>query len=375
MIRLLRILSILILLVGAGVAGGLYAKRPVEAWLFLSDVAAGGGPSLYRSWSDAPVRMPVAYRIGERARTGDLYQPAAEARAALLLVPGVAPRGKDDPRLIALAETLARARFRVLVPEMAGFRALSVAPEDAREIADGVAYLAGDSSERPVGIAAISYAVGPALIAALEPDVKERVDFIVGIGGFHDLGRVITFFTTGYYRMGEGAWQHREPNAYGKWVFVLSNAQRLSDPRDRARFNEMARRRLADPESPIDDLARGLTPEGEAFFALLSNRAPERVPELLGALPGAILDELERLNPARHALEDLTARLILVHGRDDPIIPESESAALAQALGPERARLYLVDSLAHVDFLESASFTLWRAALRLLEERDGVGAP
>ena len=60
-----------------------------------------------------------------------------------------------------------------------------------------------------------------------------------------------------------------------------------------------------------------------------------------------------------------------MHGRDDPIIPYSESVALAAAA--PRADLYLVDGLAHVT-LELRDLddvlTLWRAIHRLLELRD-----
>src|SRR3970282_281862 len=47
-----------------------------------------------------------------------------------------APAAKDDPRLVAFATTLARARFLVLVPDVAGLRQLRVRAADAREIAD-----------------------------------------------------------------------------------------------------------------------------------------------------------------------------------------------------------------------------------------------
>ena len=56
------------------------------------------------------------------------------------------------------------------------------------------------------------------------------------IGGYYDVEAVLTFFTTGYFRDGpDGQWRHREPNAYGKWVFVRSNAARLASPEDRPR--------------------------------------------------------------------------------------------------------------------------------------------
>ena len=89
---------------------------------------------------------------------------------------------------------------------------------------------------------AISYAAGPAILAALRPDTAPQVRFLVAIGGYYDTEAVVTFFTTGYYRSGpDQPWQQGEPNAYGKWVFVAANAERLDDPGDRERTRRHGR--------------------------------------------------------------------------------------------------------------------------------------
>ncbi len=94
---------------------------------------------------------------------------------------------------------------------------------------------------------------------------------------------------------------------------------------------------------------------------------------MIAALPAAIREEIDALNLERRSLADLSARVILLHGRDDTIIPFGESRALAAALPDERVDLYLVDSMSHVDLGPAGlddTFTFWRAIYRLLEERD-----
>lgn len=350
--------------------------RAIEAAWVLADITAGDGPSTLKTTTTPPQRAPVAYRIAGRHHDGDLYRPGNGTRAGIVLVPGVAEAGKDDRRLVAFATTLARARFAVLVPDIGGLRALKVRASDAREIADAVAYLASLDEVAPhgrIGIAAISYAVGPALIAALEADVRDRVRFVVGIGGYHDIEGVVTFFTTGYYRERPGEpWRYRKPNAYGKWVFVLSNVDRIGDPGDRTALEAMARRRLDDPDAEIADLAAGLGREGRALYALLSNTDPERVPALIRGLPAAVRADMAALDLARRDLGRMKARLILVHGREDAIIPYSESRALAAAVAADRADLFIIDGLAHVGTEPSTlgRLQLWRAVYRLLAERD-----
>ncbi len=361
----------------------------VEAGLVLEDIAAGDGPSRLKQSTPEPKRAPVAYKIAGRLHGGDLYQPSNGALAAIVLVPGVAAAGKNDRRLVAFAKTLARARFAVLVPDIGGLRALKVQASDSREIADAVRYLASSDELAPegrVGIAAVSYAVGPAVIAALEADVRERVQFVIGVGGYHDIKAVVAFFTTGYYRDGpDEPWRYRKPNDYGRWIFVASNLDLIRDSGDRAIFSAMARRglkkyapKVVDFSAHLNfgagDLASRLSAEGRAFYALLTNTDPERVRALIAALPEEVRADLESLNLANKNLDRLKARLILVHGLDDDIIPPSESKALAGAVAQNKVDLFLIDGLKHVDAGASAlgSAKLLSAVYRLLEERDAT---
>lgn len=319
-----------------------------------------------------PERRSHPFTVEGNRYAADLYRPPEGARAAVVLVPGVAPQGKDDPRLVAFARDLARARFLVLVPEIANLRELQVSAGDADAIADAARHLA--TLEKPVGVVAISYAAGPAMLAVLREEVASEVGFMVLVGPYYDIEAVVRFFTTGFYRTSVGErWQHREPNAYGKWVFARSNAERLPDPRDRALLRAIADRKLQDIGAPIDDLTAGLGPDGRAVMTLLTNEDPERVSELMAALPGAIREEMRALDLSRRDLSGLAADVILVHGRDDAIIPISESRSLAAALPEDRADLYVVSGLDHAELGDIGlgdAFTLWRAAYRVLEKRD-----
>lgn len=404
--RLLRpaaaVLAVVALSVGGGgLLTGCAIQRGIEALALLSDIAGAqddpGRPS------EDVARVVIRRGSGPDALRADLYLPADSrgtaqaAKAALLLVPGLAETGKDDPRLVALAGSFARARIAVLVPDIASLRELRAGPENIREIAAGLRFLAGDgraiwavppgaepaeATAGPVGIAAISYAVGPALLATLEPDLAGRIGFLLGVGGYHDIAASLTYITTGWYRDADGAWQEGAPNAYGKWAFVMANAGRVTDPADRTSLEAMARRRLADLDAPIDDLVAGLGPEGRAVHALVTNGARERVEGLIAALPRPIRDDMAALDLAGRDLSAAPPALLL-HGSDDDIIPASESVALAAALaatqvaapGPDRVRLILLDSLAHADLgLDSIGdgFRLWRAVYWLLARRDGA---
>lgn len=346
------------------------------AWV-LEDMGAGVGPSSLKEHTPDPARLPIDYQVQGRSHQGDLYRPGESPLAGIVLVPGVAVRGKDDPRLVAFATTLARARFLVLVPDIPNLRALRARAEDAQGVADAFAHLLS-RSEFPTrgraGIGAFSYAVGPAVLAALDPGIRERVDFVLGVGGYYDINQVVTFFTTGYFQK-EGQWHYLEPNRYGKWMFVFGNAEHLTDPVDQTAFRRIAERKLENPRAGIDDLTGHLTPEGESLLDLLENRDPVRGPALLARLSSRIRAELDALNLATKDLSVLEARLILLHGTDDRIIPYTESQALAAAMPPGRSELFLIDGLAHVNTQPFGldRHAMWRAIGALLAQRKNPG--
>lgn len=358
----------LLLLLNTGCA----PTRNYHAALVLADIAAKERPSLWKRVTPTPLRTSFSYRVDNRHYKADLYRPGQEALAGLLLVPGAAETGKDDARLVAFAKSLARARFNVLVPDLDSLRNLQVDPGNVRELIDAFTVLSRPafSPDGRAGILAFSYAAGPAVLAAIDPEIHDRVDFIFAVGGYHNLNRVLVFFTTGHF-MDEGKSKHLQPNEYGKWVFVLSNLDRLSNVGDQKQFREMFERKKVDLGAPLDDLAEDLTEEGKTLYSFIINQDPQQVEPLAERLPVGIRNDIVALDLANKDLNQLSSRLILVHGYDDPIIPYPESKALARAVPEDQARLFLVDGLAHVDLKPGliGKFRLWRAISALLAER------
>jgi pimeloyl-ACP methyl ester carboxylesterase len=316
--------------------------RWLEAGFLLWRLAQGAPP-------DA-----VAREIGPE---GDLYASGKAPRAGIVLLPGVSPDGKDDARLVRFAQALATARFRVFVPELPEVRALRVSASDSAALVEAVRALRRDGLR--VGLGAFSYAVGPAVLAALE--LGPEAAFVLAVGGYHDLTRIVAHFTAG----------PADPRA--KWLFVRANASRLPAPEERQALTVIANRKLADPGAAIGDLLGDLGRDGRAVLALVDNGDPAQVARLIDALPAAVREELVALDLARRDLSRLTAPLLLIHGRNDPVAPAQESVSLAGAA--REARLFVLEDLHHVDagWTLRDGLTMLRAAHALLSLRDGAG--
>lgn len=351
--------------------------RLIESVRVLQDVQGGAGAA----GRDRPAvqRVTLDYAPHGAARTGDLYR-SGDAAAGLVLTPGASPQGKDDPRLVAFAEALARARFEVLVPDLPGLRNLRVCAGDADLVADALSALSrhrAAAGNATMGLIAICYSTGPAMLALLEKRARDTAQFMLSIGGFYDIEAVIAFFTTGFYRNPAGGpTRHRPPDEYGKWIFAISNADALDDGTDRELLDAMARRRLDDGNADLRDLAAGLGEEGRRVYALLENRDPNRVADLIDALPQRVKAEIARLDPKRRDFSGLDMRFILTHGNDDAVIPETESMALAGAL--PAAELYILKSMQHVDPGPAGiadKLKMLAAMQGLLRERDRARTP
>jgi len=333
-----------------------------------------------RSLAPDPQRLVYDGAETERERVADLYRPPGDARAeaALVLVPGATPLGLEDPALRGFAGALARSGFRVLVPRLAGDDPVRVSAADQGPIADALAHLTERAAVETAGLAAISYAAGPAFLAALEAESRSRIAFLAAIGGYYDITAAVTYLTTGKYRDGpDSPWKDGPVEARAKWRFLQANADRV-DPADAAVLDRIARRKLANLDADVGALVARLGADGRAAWRLLSNCDPARVPGLIAALPAELKNAIAALDLSARDLSRLDVPVLLIHGRDDPMIPHPQSRALARALPDGRAHLAIVDSLFHVR-LEALgpleALALYDVAYRFIAVRDRAPVP
>ena len=283
----------------------------VLAAAFLVEFLSGGQCRPLSALTRPPGRgpLPVAGAAVDRW--------AGRGGEPLVLVHGYAPAGKDEPRVQAAAALLARAGFDVAVPTIPGLTSGRLRPEDVRPV---VATLAARAA--PTAVVAVSVGAGPALLAAADPAVRDRVRVVVSLGGYASAPALLRFFLTGEYAFGEvrGRVVH-DPTVVRS--FLEANADLL---------DTSAQEALADP--------------ARAAAVLASPNPP-------------LAELLARLSPERIARE-IRARLVLVHGVDDRAVPYTESLRLAAAR-PADTQVVLVRLVEHV---EGARLRTWITAAR-----------
>lgn len=299
-----------------------------------------------------PVVEHVTFSCGAKTIVADVYRPAAGRASSpgIVLNHGVADLGKDDPRLVNFADAVARAGYTALVPEFENLKGFRVRPSDVDEVIAAYEYLAArpDVDPERVGLFGFSYAGGLAVLAASDARIADRVRFCFLLGGYYDLENVVTYMTTGMYRR-DGEWAYLEPRNSGRWAFLINSADLIEDEGDRGALVEIARAKWDDPEADVAALVESLGEEGRRAYDLMVNVDPARTRPLIEGLSPRVREYFEALT-LDGKIDALRARLIIGHGRDDNLIPYTESLLLAENV-PEGASVHLaiLESFQHVD--------------------------
>ena len=339
-----------------------YVRTAFLSLLLLLHLLGGEGlRKLLRAWRR---RRPEARTLNIAARGGqmaaDLYAVRdGRPRAGLLITHGVLDTGKDDPRLVALANELAACGFAVLVPELDGLKSLRLEMGEAEDIAAAFRFMLSreEVDEARAGLFGISFAAGPVLKAASDPSIRDQVKFVVSFGGYYDTVNVVRYLTTGRdeYR---GLEHVQPPEVYACYVLVKNLLSYVTEEADRILLSHLvdAMERAAEagatgcwawdapPFSP-DQLAEG----GRAVYELIHNQDPARVESLLEATEPAVRDFLDGLS-LRTIVPRVQARLLIGHGDTDPLIPSTESLRLAEALpDPSLVHVAILKVVTHVD--------------------------
>lgn len=330
-----------------GLPFGLRVAAGADSLRFLAEFLTDGSFTWMSARTHEPTRQLLTLPTGDRA---DLWQlRGRHALPGMILVHGLTPNGKDDPRLAWTAALLARAGFAVLVPDLPAMRAQRLRPDDASVVAAAIAQLTARSttgSDRIV-VVGISVGVAPAMGALAGPAVSAHVPLLVSLGGYAEARELIRYFTTGTYAFDRISGRVRADPELAR-TFFTANLD-LVGPSDRP----AVRAWLAGGPMPTT-----AEPETRALLAVLVNQDPAQADTLFAALPADTRALLDALSPARQ-VRRFPGRVLLVHGREDPAVPFTESLRLAAAGDPQRTRLVLVNLVGHVEGLTPAWQRAW----------------
>jgi pimeloyl-ACP methyl ester carboxylesterase len=304
------------------------------------------------SWLGNVMRHPITERdttiAGTRAR---MYVPSdgpENAAPGLVLAHGVHWKGIDDPRLQHFARVLAASGLAVVTPQLQELTDYRVDPASIVTIGESAKELAAQRGARSVGVLALSFAGGLALVAASEPAYAPSFQFVATVGAHDDLGRVLSFFVTDEAPRPDGTMFRTHAHDYGTVVLEYSHVEDFFAPADVEVARETLRSVLHEDFAAATEKAKALSPAGaEKMKQVLAHDVHALAPELLA--------EIDRLRPGFAAVSPsahvgaLNVPTFVLHGAGDTLIPPSEADWIAHDVPSAEMRLELVShALEHV---------------------------
>jgi hypothetical protein len=323
-------------------------------------VRAPGGVSLRVTTRELPgLDGPIRVLEGVGAGGGAGGQGRGGAGADMpgwVLLHGVTILGLEHPSLVRFVRALAASGARVMVPEITPWTRLDLDLEEAqRRLRASIGWMAASPGVAPggVGVAGFSFGGPQVLHAASEPDVARNVRQVLAWGSYARLHRALRFALTGAFDHPDGTgtgWL--DPDPYGRWVTAVNLLPLAEEYGEEGRLVADALRTLAmrwgamefDAMAPSGDphkwAVRERLPVGARdLFDLLAPAAgahpdPEGAEALGEALTRAAAEHSPLMDPLPGILArgGIAAPVHLLHGRDDVLIPWSETRHLRELL-------------------------------------------
>lgn len=340
----------------------------VLAWLLPNTQARAKALVVLAASLDRGVPRPFAPEVirAELALAGvdgHLYAPEG-ALAGVLLVPGATPQGLDDPRIVQVAEALARSGRRVFLPELSLYERRFDEADIERLVLAGRAL--ADEGDGTVVLAGFSYGGALTLIAAADPRLRDAVATVAVFGAYHDLVGVIQAAATGASVVGE---RRMGWDAHPRAEELLHAYAVDLAPAEQREALSVALDGVITPDG-LDEAAR-------AVYDLVTAEHPEEVRGLVEALSPQARATIAAFSPSAVA-GDIPGPIVALHSIDDPAVPYAEALRLIRDR-PD-VELLTVALFDHVDLrpdgpgdlvevLRDARRT-WRFAARVLEPHE-----
>lgn len=274
-----------------------------------------------------PVVERLGYSTSHGYAEGDLYRPSgAGPHPGVLVCLGVVPFGFDHPQVPRLGEALARSGLAALLYWSPAMRDFRLDPIDIEDIASAYEALLSRPDIDPARSGLIGTCVGGAfaLMAAASSRIPNRVSFILAYAAYASMWTLARDIASAS-RSVSGVREPWEVDPLTRKVFVHS-VTALLDPAEAQRLrNAFAERH---DRSDVPELSEA----GGTVLPLLTALDPHQAEDALRRLPADLQERLTALSPVTYVRDIHAPLIVLLHDREDPVIPVAESRRLRDAL-------------------------------------------
>lgn len=278
----------------------------------------------------------------------DHYEPLGSYLGTMVVIHGMSPKGKADPRISSLCQALSKVGYRVLAPDIESIKQLQICPSQINYIAQILELVVNDKTMTPsgnIGVLAPSFSGAMCLAAASFPTISDRIKAICAIGSFTEVDSVMSYLLSS-----------RTADPYGRFI-VLKKIVPLVCPENTLFLGAL--------DAAIQDNLNEICFDEftNAYHQYLS-RVPESERQKIRRLfhdsdyrqqlflssKCALAQELKELDIINR-VDNLSAKVFLLHGAMDSVIPCQQSERLYSQLKQlkKSAELVITPFISHGD--------------------------
>ena len=334
--------------------------------LFGMAILSGRAARFMRAWLRAP--GDVSEEEVELDR-GGVVVPATVVRPShqagplpgWVVLHGMTRPGRAHKQLVRFTRALVSSQAVAIVPEVPEWRSLRLAPHLANPtVQAGIEGLRASRwvADGPVGVIGFSFGAPHAITSAAAPELATEIGGVVGFGGYCDIESTFHFFMTGKHEHGPVA---PKIDPYGRWIVAanyLAEVPAHSDAEDVADALRELAQYAGDLQTPswlpvydpvIEKLRARVSPPRRELFDLFAPGSgvlpdPRAAIEIADGLAEAARRTDPLLDP-RDALGRVSRPAHVIHGRNDLMIPASETIKIGEALSDSIPRFVTVTRL------------------------------
>ena len=283
-----------------------------------------------------PIREKITFKTLDADKaSADLYLPKGEnSHPAVVFFMGVVPPDRDESRIVALAEGLARTGMVVMIPWLETQHQNRIVEKDIESLVDAFIYLENHPRVKlgKIGMGGICTGASMSIVASQDLRINDRVSFVNSFAGYYDAADFIVA-TAAKTRFDEVSSTRWNPDSLTQNLITTHIVDGAFD-KDQVILNRIIKTGEWTQQDSDD-----LSSSGRAVLTLISGPNVDAAREAITSLNSRTTQFLENISPSTN-IDNLKAEVLLMHDSSDKLVPPEESRRFAKAIESNGRRVY-----------------------------------
>ena len=283
-----------------------------------------------------PIREKITFTTLDADKaSADLYLPKGEnSHPAVVFFMGVVPPDRDESRIVALAEGLARTGMVVMIPWLETQHQNRIVEKDIDSLVDAFLYLENHPRVKlgKIGMGGICTGASMSIVASQDLRINDRVSFVNSFAGYYDAADFIVA-TAAKTRFDEVSSTRWNPDSLTQNLITTHIVDGAFD-KDQVILNRILKTGEWTQQDSDD-----LSSSGRAVLTLISGPNVDAAREAITSLNSRTTQFLENISPSTN-IGNLKAEVLLMHDSSDKLVPPEESRRFAKAIESNGRRVY-----------------------------------